>query len=199
MNEEKDAIIEEQDKQTGAPTPEVTSEPLAAAGDLAAEEISAELDEEAESEDSLTFSNGVIEKIVALAVRDVPGVVGMKGGFVNSVQEVFGVRSQTKGVTVEVAPEGAVRVNIAVFIEYGAYAPQVFEDVKNAVVGAMNTMTGLEVAGVNLRVEDVLTEEEVAARRRSRGTQQAGPDALPEGSADQPALPDAVEPAAEEA
>ncbi len=36
-------------------------------------------EEDDNSEDSLTFSNGVIEKIVALAVRDVPGVVGMKG------------------------------------------------------------------------------------------------------------------------
>ena len=37
-------------------------------------------DEEAdESEDSLTYSNGVIEKIVAMATREVPHVLGMKG------------------------------------------------------------------------------------------------------------------------
>ncbi len=35
-------------------------------------------DEEAdESEDSLTYSNGVIEKIVAMATREVPHVLGM--------------------------------------------------------------------------------------------------------------------------
>ena len=32
-----------------------------------------------ESEDSLTYSNGVIEKIVAMATREVPHVLGMKG------------------------------------------------------------------------------------------------------------------------
>ncbi len=47
---------------------------------------------------------------------------------------------------------------------YGAYAPQVFEDVKSAVVNAVTGMTGLEVAGVNLRIEDVLTPEEIAER-----------------------------------
>lgn len=119
-------------------------------------------EEDDNSEDSLTFSNGVIEKIVALAVRDVPGVVGMKGGWVNRVQDALGATDPRKGVTVEVTPDAAVRVNISVLIEYGAYAPQIFEDVKKAVVKQVMGMTGLEVAGVNLRIEDVLTPEEVS-------------------------------------
>ena len=119
-----------------------------------------------ESEDSLTFSNGVIEKIVAIAMRDVPGVVGMRGNWFNRVQGAFGVNDSTKGVTVEVTPESAVKVNISVLIEFGAYAPQVFEDAKRAVVREIARMTGLEVAGVNLRIEDVLTEEEIERRNR---------------------------------
>ena len=159
-----------------AETPAV--EPAANVTDVVAEEpaskVAAELevaqetgdltlsdaDEDLDSEDSLTFSNGVIEKIVAIAVRDVPGVLGMKGGFINRVQETFGASDPTKGVSVEVMPDNSVRVNIAVLIEYGAYAPQVFEDVKKAVVKHVVGMTGLEVGGVNLRIEDVLTPEE---------------------------------------
>ena len=123
-------------------------------------------EEDVDSEDSLTFSNGVIEKIVAIAMREVPGVVGMKGNWFNRVQDAFGASDSTKGVTVEVTPESAVRVNISVLIEYGAYAPQVFEDVKRAVVKQVTGMTGLEVAGVNLRIEDVLTVEEIEQRNR---------------------------------
>lgn len=123
-------------------------------------------DEDVDSEDSLTFSNGVIEKIVAIAMREVPGVVGMKGTWFNRVQDAFGASDSTAGVTVEVTPESAVRVNISVLIEYGAYAPQVFEDVKRAVVKQVTGMTGLEVAGVNLRIEDVLTPEEIEQRSR---------------------------------
>ena len=148
---------------------EETSGAEAAADEPAGEEASFfgdEFEEDVDSEDSLTFSNGVIEKIVALAMRDVPGVVGMKGGFLNRVQDAFGVRDARKGVTVEVGSDSAVRVNISVFIAYGAYAPQVFEDVKHAVVNAVTGMTGLEVAGVNLRIEDVLTEEEIERRNR---------------------------------
>ncbi|MDO4537650.1 MAG: Asp23/Gls24 family envelope stress response protein [Coriobacteriales bacterium] len=135
-------------------------------------------DEDLQSEDSLTFSNGVIEKIVAIAVREVPGVVGMKGGFVNRVQDAFGARDIRKGVTVEVTPESTVRVNITIFMEYGVNAPKVFEDVKNVVVDQVVGMTGLEIAGVNLRIEDVLTPEEIRERKRSRGE-------LPEGDEDQ--------------
>ena len=129
-------------------------------------DLSTEGDEDTDSEDSLTFSNGVIEKIVAIAMREVPGVVGMKGSWFNRVQDAFGASDSTKGVTVEVTPESAVRVNISVLIEYGAYAPQVFEDVKRAVVKQVTGMTGLEVAGVNLRIEDVLTPEEIEQRSR---------------------------------
>ena len=123
-------------------------------------DLSTAEDEDLESEDSLTFSNGVIEKIVALAMREVPDVVGMKGSWFNRVQETFGTTDSTKGVSVEVTPESSVKVNVSVFIKYGAYAPQVFEDVKHVVVKQVTGMTGLEVAGVNLRIEDVLTPEE---------------------------------------
>ena len=130
-------------------------------------------DEDLDSEDSLTFSNGVIEKIVAISVRDVPGVLGMKGGFFNRVQETFGASDPTKGVSVEVMPDNSVRVNISVLIEYGAYAPQVFEDVKKVVVKQVVGMTGLEVGGVNLRIEDVLTPEEFEHMKGTRDAEDA--------------------------
>lgn len=153
-----------------APVAEIETEAEPEAEDEAEPEVAEQTEEEAreedldDSEDSLTFSNGVIEKIVAIAMRDVPGVVGMKGGWINRIQDAFGAPDTRKGVTVEVTPESAVKVNVSVLIEYGSFAPQVFEDVKKAIVKQVTGMTGLAVAGVNLRIEDVLTAEEVAAR-----------------------------------
>lgn len=113
-----------------------------------------------ESEDSLTYSNGVIEKIVAMATREVPHVLGMKGNLMHFVQEQFGAENLTKGVSIEVTDDNRVVVNISVIIEYGAYAPDIFEEVKERVTERLGAMTGLEVAGINLRIEDVLTPEE---------------------------------------
>ena len=123
-------------------------------------------EEDDESEDSLTYSNGVIEKIVAMATREVPHVLGMKGNLLHSLQEQFGAENLTKGVTVEVTDDNRVIVNISVIIEYGSYAPAIFEDVKERVTERLAAMTGLEVAGVNLRIEDVVTREEYDAGQK---------------------------------
>lgn len=130
--------------------------------DDAAATVDADADDEelVESEDSLTYSNGVIEKIVAMATREVPHVLGMKGNLMHFVQEQFGAENLTKGVSVEVTDDNRVVVNISVIIEYGAYAPDIFEEVKERVTERLGAMTGLEVAGINLRIEDVLTPEE---------------------------------------
>lgn len=123
-------------------------------------------EDELDTDDSLTYSNGVIEKIVALATREVPHVLGMKGNLMHFVQEQFGAENLTKGVTVEVTDDNRVVVNISVIIEYGAYAPDIFDDVKARVTERLAAMTGLEVAGVNLRIDDVVTPEEYEASRK---------------------------------
>lgn len=131
-----------------------------------AADLQQEFEELDETEDSLTYSNGVIEKIVAMATREVPHVLGMKGNLMHFVQEQFGAENLTKGVSVEVTDDNRVVVNISVIIEYGAYAPDIFEDVKERVTERLQAMTGLEVAGINLRIEDVLTPEEYAESQK---------------------------------
>ncbi len=141
-----------------APTSEVTE--IVETADSEADESDDDEDELDECEDSLTYSNGVIEKIVAMATREVPHVLGMKGNLMHFVQEQFGAENLTKGVSVEVTDDNRVIVNISVIIEYGSYAPDIFEEVKKRVTERLAAMTGLEVAGINLRIEDVVTPEE---------------------------------------
>ena len=148
---------------------EQTAEVAAVSSDAAdmPEGEDGELDEEElDSEDSLTYSNGVIEKIVAIATREAAHVLGMQGNLLHFVQETLGAENLTKGVSVEVTDDNRVVVNISVIIEYGAYAPAIFEDVKERVTERLSAMTGLEVAGINLRIEDVMTKEEYAASHK---------------------------------
>ncbi|MBE6468747.1 MAG: Asp23/Gls24 family envelope stress response protein [Coriobacteriaceae bacterium] len=161
--ENKDNKVEEIVEAKDAKTPDVKDSD-AMVNPETLEGVDPKEDEDFESEDSLTYSNGVIEKIVALAAREVPHIIDMKGNLLHMVQEQFGAESITKGVSVEVTDDNSVVVNISVIIEYGAYAPDIFEGVKERVTERLASMTGLEVAGINLRIEDVLTPEEVAAQ-----------------------------------
>ena len=157
----------------GVSTDEATGEALAAApacsdGAATGKDDATDADEyDDETDDSLTYSNGVIEKIVAMATREVPHVLGMKGNLVHFFQEQLGAENLTKGVTVEVTDDNRMIINISVIIEYGCYAPDIFEDVKERVTARLDEMTGLEVAGINLRIEDVVTREEYEARKKT--------------------------------
>ncbi|WP_085830580.1 Asp23/Gls24 family envelope stress response protein [Collinsella vaginalis] len=164
---EPEELLSQEDADAGdeGASAEVAEEGAESEAATDCSEAYSEEDEEdgLDSDDSLTYSNGVIEKIVAMATREVPHVLGMKGNLMHFVQERLGAESLTKGVTVEVTEENSVIVNISVIIEYGAYAPDIFENVKERVTERLAAMTGLEVAGINLRIEDVLTPEEYAA------------------------------------
>lgn len=166
-----EAAAEDKDVLTEAAPDVAGEEPAgddAAPEDVAADdaENDAEDEEYEDTEDSLTYSNGVIEKIVAMATREVPHVLGMKGNLIHFVQETLGAKDLTKGVTVEVTDDNRVIVNISVIIEYGCYAPAIFEDVKERVTERLAAMTGLEVAGINLRIEDVVTLEAYNASKK---------------------------------
>lgn len=166
-----EAAAEEKDVLTEAAPDVAGEEPAgddAAPEDVAADDAAddAEDEEYEDTEDSLTYSNGVIEKIVAMATREVPHVLGMKGNLIHFVQETLGAKDLTKGVTVEVTDDNRVIVNISVIIEYGCYAPAIFEDVKERVTERLAAMTGLEVAGINLRIEDVVTLEAYNASKK---------------------------------
>lgn len=154
------------EKVAPAESGETASDAKTAGVDVEVEDALPESEDDGDSEDSLTYSNGVIEKIVAMATREVPHVLGMKGNLMHLVQETFGAENLAKGVTIEVTDDNRVVVNISVIIEYGCYAPAIFEDVKERVTERLTAMTGLEVAGINLRIEDVVTREEYEASRR---------------------------------
>ena len=165
----KTPTVAEQEEHQGVKAEDAVSEGAAEAGAPKAAEDAADDaydDEDFETDDSLTYSNGVIEKIVAMATREVPHVLGMKGNLVHFFQEQLGAENLTKGVTVEVTDDNRMIINISVIIEYGCYAPDIFEDVKNRVTERLAEMTGLEVAGINLRIEDVVTREEYEASRK---------------------------------
>lgn len=118
---------------------------------------------EGESSDTLSFDDNVIEKIVAIACKEVDGIIDMKGGILSAIQEGFGGVDLTKGVDVEVRGSMA-EIDLSIIMEYGKSAPQIFVDLKEAISQIVLEMTGLGVSALNVRVVDVMTKEEFAER-----------------------------------
>ena len=116
-------------------------------------------------ESTLSIDGGVVEKIVAMTAREVDGVLQLKGNLINSLPGLRG-SDTTKGVSVEMSGDDACTVNIAVILEYGKSAPRVFQELHDKVAGAIETMTGLKVTAVNVRVTNVLTRAEIEGSRR---------------------------------
>lgn len=120
-------------------------------------------------ESTLSIDGGVVEKIVAMTCREVPGVLQLKGNLINSIPGLRG-SDVTKGVSVEMSGDDACTVNVAVILEYGTSAPRVFQELHDKVAGAIETMTGLKVNAVNVRVTNVLTRAEAeGGKRKEKG------------------------------
>lgn len=111
--------------------------------------------------DTLQFDDYVIEKIAAIAARDIPGVLELKGGFLSGITEAFAssTDTNTQGVSVEV-DENNVVVDLKATLEYGQSAPRIFTKVKDTIKEKVREMTGLNVISVNMKVSDIMTEKE---------------------------------------
>ncbi len=106
-----------------------------------------------------TIADSVVAKIVAMATREVGGVYEMGAGasrLFGAVRErIPGTQaSATQGVAVEVGERQAA-VDLDLVIEYGVAIPDVAAAVRRNVIAAVERMCGLEVAEVNISVDDI--------------------------------------------
>ena len=96
----------------------------------------------------------VVAIIAGLAATEVEGVASMAGNITNELVSKLGMKNLSKGVKVEVA-EKTVSVEVALNISYGYSIPEVSEKVQEKVKSAIESMTGLSVAIVNVRIATV--------------------------------------------
>lgn len=96
----------------------------------------------------------VVAIIAGLAATEVDGVSSMAGNITNELVSKLGMKNLSKGVKISIA-ESSVKVDIALNIAYGYAIPDVSTKVQERVKNAIETMTGLEVTDVNIRIASV--------------------------------------------
>jgi uncharacterized alkaline shock family protein YloU len=99
----------------------------------------------------ITISHEAVAHIVGRTAAEAYGVVGMGG---KRVGRLLSRDRWRQGITVGSAVEG-VTIELSVVIEYGLNLAEVASTVRNRVRYEVERLTGLPVASVEVRIEDV--------------------------------------------
>ena len=105
------------------------------------------------------IADEVVAIIAGLAAMEVEGVSSMSGNTTREIIGKLGMKTLSKGVKVDVL-EGIVTVSLALTLKYGYSLVSVSNKVQEKVKAAIENMTGLTVADVNIRVMGVDVPEE---------------------------------------
>ena len=102
----------------------------------------------------IRVADDVVSIIAGLAATEVEGVGSMAGNITNEIVAKTGIKNLAKGVHVDVM-DGIVTVDLDLNIKYGYAIPEVSGNVQERVRTAIETMTGLEVGTINVRIASV--------------------------------------------
>ncbi len=112
----------------------------------------------------IQIADEVIAIIAGLAATEVEGVAKMYGNITNELVSKLGMKNLSKGVKVFVAPED-VKVDLSLELKYGYSVMGVSKKVQEKVKSAIETMTGLKVSDVCVRIAGVAIAKEERASK----------------------------------
>lgn len=95
----------------------------------------------------------VIQIISGLAASEVDGVVGLSGGVVGDINQWLGRKNLRQGIRVEFNDMNHIVVSIV--IQYGYNIPEVGRQVQEKIKTAIETMTGITIHTIVVRVEGI--------------------------------------------
>ena len=123
------------------------------------EEINTYTIKEDENLGEVKIADEVVAIIAGLAATEVDGVSSMSGNTTREIIGKLGMKTLSKGVKVDVL-EGVVTVSLKLNLKYGYSIVDVSNKVQEKVKSAIENMTGLTVADVNIRIAGVDVPEE---------------------------------------
>ena len=110
-----------------------------------------------EDSGSINISEDVLASISALAAGEVEGVAGPNAPAGVDLAELLGKKNLTKGVKIQIVGQTVI-IDLYINIKYGYKIPEVAGKLQNAVISAVESMTGLTVESVNVHVTGITFE-----------------------------------------
>lgn len=99
----------------------------------------------------------VIANLVAMATLKVPGVSRLAGStVVDAIASIVGSRRmQARAITIGIAGDNRVTVDLKLNILVGYRLPDVVQQVQRSVIDSIEDVTGMTVTRVNVAVQDI--------------------------------------------
>lgn len=107
----------------------------------------------------IQIADDVIAIIAGLAATEVDGVAKMYGNITNELVSKLGMKNLSKGVKVFMNPD-SIQVDLSLELKYGYSVMDVSKIVQEKVKQAIETMTGLNVSEVRVRIAGIVIEKE---------------------------------------
>lgn len=105
----------------------------------------------------IKIHENVIANLVAMATRKVPGVSRLAGStVVDAIASIVGSRRmQARAITVGIAGDNCVTIDLKLNILVGFRLPEVVQQVQREVINSIEEVTGMTVTRVNVAVQDI--------------------------------------------
>ena len=101
---------------------------------------------------SVQISEEVIATIAIHALSEIDGFAGLNAKPGADIVELIGKKNWGKGIKVTITEHNELYIDCNVIIAYGQSVVSVAKAVQEAVTGALESMTGVKVASVNVNV-----------------------------------------------
>lgn len=105
----------------------------------------------------VVIAEDVVGVIAGFAAVEVDGVASMAGNATKELISKLGIKTLSKGVKVDLLEE-VVTVSMSINLKYGYNVMNVCKKVQEKVKTAIESMTGLTVADINVRVAGIEVE-----------------------------------------
>ena len=107
----------------------------------------------------VVIADEVVGVVAGLAAVEVEGVASMAGNITKDLISKLGRKTLAKGVKVDIV-EDVVTVAMSINLKYAYNVVKVCKKVQDKAKTAIENMTGLTVADINIRVAGIEVEEE---------------------------------------
>ena len=107
---------------------------------------------------SINISEEVISTMVRTAITEIDGVAGISNTAGAELAELIGIKTASKGIKVQIVDD-TIKVDAIILVRYGCNIVNVAKEVQNSVTEAVQAITGIDKAEVNVHVSGVAFEK----------------------------------------